>query len=640
VGENKNQEPHSKRLAGQLKRATVLHDPRSQVVTKRARPEHTRPQRNRLSVKLGGEAGFGITTTGALLTRTLARGGLSAMDYTEYPSLIRGGHNVFLLRVDAEPVLAPLSSLNILIALNKATIFLHEAELTEDGAIIYDSDEIDLNPAKDLKRPELRTFGVPLENLAVKAAGRKLMRNTVALGAFLGLTGFPLDILNGVIKDVFGGKGKRAAIDKNVAAAKAGYDYVLDNFEDQSTYVLKPKRQPEPRSRGDVIVKSDSGQIAITGAEAIALGAVAAGCKVYSAYPMTPSSPVLHYLASKQAETGMIVRQPEDEISAINVALGAAHTGVRAMTGTAGGGFSLMVESVGLAAITETPLVIMEAQRPGPATGLPTWTDQGDLRFVLHAAQGEFPRVILAPGDVDESFHLTFEAFNLADRYQLPVFVQTDKYLNESHFTTAPFDTKGLKIDRGKIATAGELKKVKRRYKRYELVADGVSPRTIPGTPGGIFMANSDEHDEFGYSSEDAKMRIGQMDKRFVKLNRLYGEVPPPKLHGPKTAELTIVGWGSTKGAIQTALEHLKHEGVNANFLQIVTIWPFPDKLAGRILEGAERTLLVEANRTGQLGGLIRERTGVEITERLLKYDGRPIYPEEIFHKAMEVVRG
>lgn len=622
-----NQEPHSQRLAHQLERATVLADPRSANVRGQASHRHTSAQTNRLTVKIGGEAGFGIATSGYVLTKTLVRGGLHAMDYTEYPSLIRGGHNSFLLRVDDEPVYAPLSAVNVLIALNKATIFLHEAELTEDGAILYDADEIDLDPSRDLKRPKLRTYPVPLEKLAVKAAGRKLMRNMVALGAFLAITDFPCELIEEVIRDVFGDKGKTKTIDKNIAAARAGYTYVLDNFPDDFDYVLKPNKQ-----RGK--------QMVINGAEAVGLGAIAADCKVYSAYPMTPSSPVLHFLASKEDEVGMIVRQPEDEISAINVALGASYTGARSMTGTAGGGFSLMVESIGLAAMTETPLVIMEAMRPGPATGLPTWTDQGDLRFVMHAAQGEFPRVVMAPGDVDESFELTFEAFNLADRYQLPVFVLTDKYLNESHFTTKPFETKKLKIDRGKIVSDKELKGLKRRFKRYELSPDGVSPRSLPGQENGIFMANSDEHDEFGYSSEDARMRIAQVDKRFAKLRGLVGEVPSSKLHGPKTAELTIIGWGSTKGAILTALNHLKEEGIKANYLQFITISPFPEKLATRILGNAEKTLLVENNRTGQLGGVIREYTGVTTPNRLLKYDGRPIYPEEIVQRAKGVVRG
>jgi 2-oxoglutarate ferredoxin oxidoreductase subunit alpha len=624
---DRNQKPQKSALDHQIERATVLADPRSAQVKGTAAAHHTKANLNHLSVKVGGEAGMGIATSGYLLTKTLVRGGLHAMDYTEYPSLIRGGHNAFLLRVDAEPVYAPLSHVNVLIALDKATIFLHERELTEDGAIIYDADEIQLEPQRDLKRPELRTYPVPFERLAIEAAGEKLMRNTVALGAFLAVTDFPCELIEGVITDIFGGKGKQAAIDKNIAAARAGYTFVLDNFQDDFAYQLKPIKKTKPH-------------LTINGAEAVGLGAIAAGCQVYSSYPMTPSSPVLHYLASKEDETGMIVRQPEDEISAINVALGASYTGARSMTGTAGGGFSLMVESVGLAAITETPIVVLEAMRPGPATGLPTWTGQGDLRFVMHAAQDEFPRVVMAPGDVEESFRLTYDAFNLADRYQLPVFVLTDKYLNESHFSVPAFDTQGMKIDRGKIVKESQLRNLKRRFKRYELSPDGVSPRSLPGMEGGIFMANSDEHDEFGYSTEDAGMRTKMVDKRFAKLRGLVGEVPPPKLHGPKNAELTIVGWGSTKGAILTALNHLKEEGINANFLQLVTILPFPDKSVATTLNHANQILLVENNRTAQLGGVIRERTGIAISEHLLKYDGRPVYPEEITQRAKEVLGG
>lgn len=576
-------------------------------------------------MKIAGEAGFGINVTGLMLTKTLMRGGLSVLDYTEYPSLIRGGHNTFLVRVDADPVTALIGTIHVLIALNRASALLHQDELTDDGAIIYDPDETQLDPATDLKRSSLNLYAVPLDRLAVETGGEKLMRNTVALGAFMALTGYPLETLRGVIKDVFAGKGKEPAVLGNIAAAEAGYQYVLDTHPEQFLYVLQPLADaPE--------------QISLDGATAVALGAVQAGCLFYSAYPMTPSTGVLHYLAAHQAATGMVVRHAEDEIAAINLAIGASFMGARAMTGSAGGGFALMVEALGLAAITETPLVILEAQRPGPATGLPTWTDQADLRFVMHASQGEFPRVILAPGDVDESFYLTVEAFNLADRYQLPVFVMTDKYLAESHFTTRPFDTSDLKIDRGKMVNQKELSKLKRRFKRYEITEDGVSPRSIPGQENGIFLANSDEHDEFGYSSEDANMRVVQTDKRFRKLHALAKEVPAAKLHGLASAPLTIVGWGSTKGAILEALKHLKEEGIQANFLQLVTMWPFPRPAVEHVLAKASKVLLVEANFTSQLGGLIREHTGHLIEDRLLKYDGRPIYPEEVVARAKEVL--
>ncbi len=613
------------RRAGAPHPYTYPRDPRHDTPSVAATDEQSRPRPNRLTVKIGGEAGFGIAVSGLLLTKTLSRGGLSVFDYTEYPSLIRGGHNTFLLRVDEEQVHAALGKINVLVALNKATVFLHEHELTDDGAILYDSDEITIDHG-DLSRPSLRHYGVPLESLALEAAGQKLMRNTVALGAFLALCGYPLPLFEAVIEDVFGAKKKQAAIDANKAAAAAGYRYVLDTYPEQFSYSLAP-------------LKKKSAQIAVTGAEALALGAAAAGCTFYSAYPMTPATPVMHYLAANQEALGMVVKHAEDEIAAINQAIGASFAGARAMTGSAGGGFALMVEALGLAAITETPLVIMEAMRPGPATGLPTWTDQGDLRFVLHSAQGEFPRVILAPGDVDEAFLMTAEAFNLADMYQLPVFVLTDKYLNESHWTTLPFAS-APKVNRGKVVTDAALKKMKRRFKRYELMEDGVSPRSFPGQEGGIFMANSDEHDEFGYSSEDAKVRIAMMQKRFAKLPELQKSVPAPQLYGPKNAEVTIVSWGSTKGAILEAQKHLTARGIQTRFLQLKTIWPFPQKIVETLLTDSASTLLVETNMTGQLGGLIREQTGINLTNRLLKYDGRPIYPEEVVEAIEGVMHG
>ena len=370
-------------------------------------------------------------------------------------------------------------------------------------------------------------------------------------------------------------------------------------------------------------------QIVISGNEAIALGAISAGLQFASIYPMTPISNILHVLAPLQEKYNFIYKQPEDEISAITMAIGASFAGARAMTASAGGGFCLMTEGYGLAAITETPLVIIEGMRGGPATGLPTWTEQGDLRFVLHAHQGEFPRIVLAAGDAEEAYHLTMQAFNLADKYQTPIIIVVDKQICESGFSNAPFNIENYKLSRGKFTT-----KKQSNYKRYELSKDGISLRSVPGS-GNQIVANSDEHNELGYSNDEAKNRIDQMNKRMQKLATCAKEdMPAPKLFGPKNADLTIVSWGSNKGAILEALNNFN----NVNFLHLAWISPFPTEAVKKVLSKAKRVLNIECNSTAQMAGLIKEKTGIEIKNNLLKYNGRPFFPEEIIAKIKKIL--
>ena len=291
-----------------------------------------------------------------------------------------------------------------------------------------------------------------------------------------------------------------------------------------------------------------------------------------------------------------------------------------------------MVEALGLAGMVEAGVVVVLAQRPGPATGLPTWTEQGDLRFALHAAQGDFPRVVLAPGDPEECFYLTFLAHNLAEKYQLPVIIMTDKYLAEARQTVPFFKTEALSVERGELADTSKLS-ADARFARYAVMPSGVSPRSIPGQPGGMYVANSDEHEPTGLANEEAEVRRLQMEKRMRKLQTLRSEIPEPvKLYGPKQANVTLVGWGSTKGPILEALKELEREGKSVNFLQVRLLEPFPIKEIDTFLRQAKRRVLVENNYSGQLGGLIRERTGIDITDKFLKYDGRPIHPEEIIN--------
>lgn len=572
-------------------------------------------KKNNFNWKIGGEAGYGILSAGEIFAYACARGGLETFAYLEYPSLIRGGHNTYQVWVREDDVQSHSAQLDLLVALNKETIERHASELVTDGGLIYDANDKTLRDYACAARKN-NCFAVPMEELAKIAGGEKVMRNMVAVGASFGLVAYPYDYLESLIGRLFSKKGQKL-VELNQAAARAGYDYTHQKYAGQFSYKLEVR-------------PSSDKKMLINGNEAIAIGAIAAGLKFYAAYPMTPATSILHYLAAQERDYKLVVKQTEDEIAALNMAIGASFAGVRSMVATSGGGFSLMVEALGLAGMTECGVVVVVAQRPGPATGLPTWTEQGDLRFVLHASQGDFPRVVLAPGDPQECFAMTFLAHNLADKYQLPVIILTDKYLSEARQTTTFFKTDNLQIDRGLWADTSQYP-AEKRWARYAVTPTGVSPRSLPGQVGGIFTANSDEHDETGMANEEANVRRAQMAKRMKKLLSLRAEINEPiMLHGDKEAGITLVGWGSTKGPILEAMKLLNRKDKMVNFLQIRCLEPFPVKEVDAVLRQAKRRVLIENNFSGQLGGLIREKTGIDITERFLKYDGRPIHPEEI----------
>ncbi len=577
---------------------------------------------NHFNWKIGGEAGYGIKVIGMMFAKICSRGGLQIFDYTEYPSLIRGGHNAYEVTVSDKPVHVQGEPTDLLVALNQETIDRHADELTQGAAVMYDPAVIKNDPSQKVRK-DAELVHVPFIELAVQVGGQKLMQNTVALGASFALVGYPFEYIESVIKSEFERKGKDV-YETNIKTARAGYDYVQQHWKKPFGWRLTP-------------VKGAPKRMVLSGTEAMGMGALAAGMQFYAGYPMTPSSPLLHYVAKEAPKYNAIVKHAEDEISVINMAIGASFMGVRSMIATSGGGFSLMVEAVGLAGITETPLVIVEAMRPGPATGLPTWTEQGDLRFVIHAAQGEFPRVVFAPGDVTECFYLMADAFNLADKYQIPVFVLTDKYLQESNTTLEPFDPSKITIDRGAIVREGELSEAK-QYLRYAPTPTGVSPRTLPGMKHGVFVANSDEHDPYGLANEEIANRNEQQGKRMRKLEKIAKELPQPKLLGDAKADVTFVSWGSTKGPIMEAASLLRKEGMTINHLRPIFLHPFPAKAVEQLLKRVKNPILVENNGTGQLGGLIREHTGVLVEKRILKTDGRPFYAEELARKTKKLL--
>jgi 2-oxoglutarate ferredoxin oxidoreductase subunit alpha len=551
---------------------------------------------------VGGEAGQGVQSVGFLLAKTFSRGGYHIFADQDYESRIRGGHNFFRVRIKKARVNAIAEPINMLIALNKESIDLHHRELAPRGVAIFDGEKI-----KEVAGNG-GFFSVPLERIAQERAGDKFMANTVALGAALGLVGYDFEILSDVLQDHF---GSGEVGERNVRAARGGYEHSEAEFGGDFGNRLKPV--------------SDVKRMLLTGNEAISLGAIAAGCKFMAAYPMTPASSIMEYLAAKSKDFDLVVVPAEDEIAAVNMVIGAAYAGVRAMTATSGSGLCLMVEGLGLAGITETPIVVVDAQRPGPAIGLPTRTEQGDLQFVLHAHHGDFPRAVLAPATIEDSFWVTVKAFNLAERYQIPVIILTDQHLASSYATVDPFDLSKVTVDRGLLfspqggGTPG--------YRRHEITKSGISPRAFPGQTQALVVTDSDEHDEEGHPIEDAQMRTAQMQKRLRKLFNLRQESNSPGLYGPQKADTTLIGWGSTYGALLETIDILRKEGASINLLHLTELWPFPAEAVADALGSARKSYVIENNATGQLARLIKMETGKEVSGRILKYDGRPFTP-------------
>jgi 2-oxoglutarate ferredoxin oxidoreductase subunit alpha len=451
--------------------------------------------------------------------------------------------------------------------------------------------------------------------------------NTASLAVAAGMTDLPFEYIEQVILDNFAGRKGSSIAQANIAVARAAYEEGSKEFGPDFEFKVKP-------------LESSSRRMVVNGNQAIAYGAAAAGCRWISMYPMTPATTITEWLAAHHKKLGVVVKECEDELTAVLMAVGAAHAGVRAMTATSGGGLSLMVETVGLAAMTETPLVVVDAMRGGPSTGLPTRTEQPDLQFVLHMSQGEFPRVVLAPGTIEECFQAGWRAFNFAEKYQIPVFILTD--MNQSNnvrdIDPNDFNLDEVVIDRGALLSDADLDAMSEEYLRHKLTEDGISPRALAGHPKGIVLTTSDEHYENGQAVEEAEMRILQMDKRMRKLDLAAQDIRPPVLEGPELADVTMVGWGTTYGPIREARRLLEAEGLTVNHLHYHDIWPFPTARTEEVLGRARQVVDVENNYTGQLALVIRMMTGINIPHKILKYDGRPFSGEEVARKVREGV--
>lgn len=567
------------------------------------------------SIKIGGEAGQGIQTVGETLSRLFARAGYYVFTHQDYESRIRGGHNFYQIRISDKPITASRTPIDILVALDRESIIQHERELSATGHVLYDSSYL-----KE-KYEKANFLDVPLFDLAVKHGGSKIMANTVAVGAVVGMLGMKPDIMYELIKKTFKKKGSEV-IEANIRASEAGYNFAREKCLTCS-FMVSGFEAPK---------------MLITGNEAIGAGACASGLKFYSAYPMTPSTGILNFVADKAKELGIVVEQAEDEIAAINMALGASFAGVRAMTGTSGGGFALMVEGLSLAGMTETPLVIALAQRPGPATGLPTRTEQADLFFALFAGHGEFPRVLFAPGSPEEAFFLTNKAFDLAEKYQITVIILTDQYLADSQWSYRDFDLTRLRYTDYRLRN-GDFQALP-SYKRHAFTETGVSPLGVPGDSHHLIVTDSDEHDEEGHIIEDAETRVKMVDKRlFRKMPLIRAEIEPPKLYGAKEPEIVLTCWGSTYGIVREVVDELS-EKFKIAMLHFSELYPFSeDKSWTKTIEKAKIAINIEQNVTSQFAKLIRMETGTELEKHINRFDGRPFTVDELKERVYAYLR-
>ncbi|MBL8024132.1 MAG: 2-oxoacid:acceptor oxidoreductase subunit alpha [Elusimicrobia bacterium] len=575
------------------------------------------------TVWIGGAAGDGVASTGDILAKTCSRSGLHYFAQSSYQSVIRGGHVVYQFQTSSEPVYTHGDNFDLMIALNQESVDYHVKSVQKAAGrgFIFNSDKVKVDPA--VLPAGTLAYGLPVGDLTAEFGRNPVMQNTLASGASVFLLQLPWDVFEKAVRDQFG-KKKAEIADLNVKVARKGFEYAESKF------------QPIK----DIVLKGDGQARMLMGAnQAIALGAVAGGCTFYSAYPMTPASAIMHWLAPRSAKYGVVMKQCEDEIASINMAIGAGFSGTRAMTGTSGGGFALMTEAMGLSGITEIPVVAVLVQRGGPSTGLPTKTEQGDLFQALGAGQGEYPKAILTPISVEDAFHSTVQSLNIAEKYQMPVMLLSDLLLSE-HLETLETSslTNKVSIDRGEVQ-AGPLGA---EYKRYADTPSGISPRVYPGVEGGQHVAASDEHDEDGCLVSDIftnpSTRVKMVKKRFRKMDGLAKEVASQSIvkEGPAQADLTLVGWGSTYKTLKNIRLALEKEGVKVNHLQFRIVWPFPSEMALKELKAAKNVVLVENNYSGLFAKLLRQETGIAIPHHIRKFDGEPFY----FAPLLEKVKG
>jgi len=555
--------------------------------------------RNELTIKIAGEAGQGTQTIGIALAKLFKKAGLNIFSHQDIMSRIRGGNNFTQLRISKNPVYTLRDKCDIVVALDKASVYLHRQNLNKNAILILDKQKFAIND------DDKHFFDVPMYDLAKRIGENELFVNSVAFGLLAAITGIEFGYVEEVLKDIFSGKSQEI-INKNIETAKSGFGFAKDNFKPEK-FILKSGKAKQG--------------LLMSGNDAVSLGAIRAGCKFYSAYPMSPSTSIMNTMANFSKDFNIVVEQAEDEIAAINMIIGASFAGVRSMCSTSGGGFALMVEGVSLAAMTETPIVVVDAQRPAPATGFPTRTEQADLDYLIHAGHGEFARAIFSPGTIEQAFYLTVRAFNLAEKYQIPAFIMTDQHLAESYRNIGMFDLEKAKVKRF-IISKEESPKVT-NYKRYQFTPSGISLRAVPSWINDVIYADSDEHTEEGHITEDAEVRVKMVKKRFYKkMAGLTKELVKPTAYNIEGAKIILIGFGSTYGVLKETCELLNNKRIG--FIHLSQVWPFPSSDMIKLLKKAKKAITVENNAAGQLARLLRRETGIKANMSILKFDGRP----------------
>jgi 2-oxoglutarate ferredoxin oxidoreductase subunit alpha len=591
---------------------------------------------------IGGPQGSGVDSSATLFARAMAVAGYWVYGKREYHSNIKGKHSYFHLRVRTTPVRSHIDPIHLLSTFEDTTAEIHAHEIVPGGALIYDPSVT--KPETLQMDASVKLFPMDYEALIRElaeeqgkpAAKLAIVKNTISVAASLALYGVGLDVLEGALKGLFRGK-KAGLVAVNLEAGKKAYQAIqaVEGWDTFAFRLTPQANKPEAGSR-----------LLMNGAAACGIGKLKAGCRFQTYYSITPAVDECIWL-EQQTSYGIVVYQAEDEISSINMANGAAYTGARTSTATSGPGFCLKAEGIGWAGMNEVPTVITNYQRGGPSTGLPTRNEQGDLLFALNIGHGDFPRIVIAPGDMEECFEDGFNAFNFAERYQTPTILLVDKALANSTQTIPKFAEKHLRIDRGEVLGVPETFNPEDpstglpKFNRFKVTDSGISPRALPGTPGRIHFLTGDEHTEYGFITEEPAIRIAMMDKRDRKLQTAAREIPQDlqfKLYGPEEADVTIVGWGSTKGIIIDALDELKNQGVTANYLHIRLMSPFPVEKVTEILNRAKKTMIIESNFSNQLAKVIKMETGITIPHHVAKYTGRPISQCEAVEAVQEVL--
>lgn len=602
---------------------------------------------NRYSIKIVGASGQGINVIGEILNKGLKRSGYNTFAYREYPSLIKGGHSTYQIDISSENILSSTKGIDLLMILNRQATKWHLDEVNESSQIIHDIDNPRINNQEyaSMKEKKINLLYVPAYKLSKEQGGNELTANIVMIGILWRLLNLDNKVLIQIVSETF--KNKPDLLQADLKCAEEGYSYDYsenlpftpriikeDEIDNQKKLELHKKADINNLLLDSINNSADlKNNYLISGNELIGLGAINAGVRIYYAYPMTPASSILTFMADNMSETGIIVKQAEDEITAAAMSIGSMHIGARSLTGTSGGGFDLMAEHISLAGMIEVPMVIILAQRPGPATGMPTWTGQGDLMASIFTGHGEFARCVISVKDGEDCFYAIQEAFNIAEKYQIPVILLTDKLIAESIYSIKGLDENKIKIDRGELVTNSERLKILRSTDRYRLEDNGISPRWLPGSDAEDFNANSDEHTEDGAVTEDSEASMKMIEKRLLKLKTLESELNEPLIYSngiTSNRTLKILSWGSTFGVISDVMNNFKSENIRVDLLHIKYLWPLK---TGKLLEFIdENTILIEGNYNGQLSELIKMKTGLDVKHKILKWDGRPFFTDELIN--------